>query len=112
VPASAARPSSAIDEQAHIEALRAETHSGLIRAGRPQPPLDRESARALVDAGYMPLADYIAVYGGETDARTPDWSLSVSAHFSAPIPRRTAYRATSVHCSLPRQWNRPARRRA
>ena len=30
---------------------------------RPEPLLDRETARALVDAGYMPLADYVAIYG-------------------------------------------------
>jgi hypothetical protein len=30
---------------------------------RPEPQLDRETARALVDAGYMPLADYVAIYG-------------------------------------------------
>jgi hypothetical protein len=27
------------------------------------PELDRTSARALVDAGYMPLADYITAFG-------------------------------------------------
>jgi hypothetical protein len=30
---------------------------------RPEPQFDRETARALVDAGYMPLADYVAIYG-------------------------------------------------
>ena len=37
---------------------------------RPEPLLDREAARALVDAGYMPLADYVAIYGTE-DAAQP-----------------------------------------
>jgi hypothetical protein len=30
---------------------------------RPEPQLDKETARALVEAGYMPLADYVAIYG-------------------------------------------------
>jgi len=30
--------------------------------------LDRAAARALVDAGYMPPADYFRLFGGESDA--------------------------------------------
>ncbi len=28
------------------------------------PGLDRATARALVDAGYMPLSDYVELFGG------------------------------------------------
>jgi len=36
---------------------------------RPEPQLDKETARALVEAGYMPLADYVAIYGISDAAR-------------------------------------------
>jgi hypothetical protein len=103
-----------IDEQARAEALRAEARSGLIRAGRPPPAFDRDMIRALVDAGYMSVADYIAVYDAEAgqEPPKPDWSLSVSARFSIAVPRRNVYRPTSVRCSLAKAPSRPARRRA
>jgi hypothetical protein len=101
-----------IEARAYAEALRSEAHCGLVRAGKPPPPYDRAMARALVDAGYMPLADYVAIYGDEAAQPARDWSVSVSARFVAAIPRRNVYRATSVHCSLSKPAGRLSRRRA
>jgi hypothetical protein len=71
--------------------------------------LDRETARALTDAGLMPLAEYIEMFGEAPTAaasaaplehtignhRTRQWS--VPAHFASPL-RRIRYRLTF--------WNR------
>lgn len=35
------------------------------------PKLDRETARALVDAGYMPMAEYVRLFGPNRSDRSP-----------------------------------------
>ena len=61
------------------------------------PQIDRITARALTEAGYMPLSEYIEMFGDEVSAeaaiakepipvgshRTRPWS--VPAHFASPI---------------------------
>jgi hypothetical protein len=103
------------DVQARAQARQAEARSGLVRGGTPPPSLDRETARALVEAGYMPLSDYVAIYGAEAEQRRePGWSLSVTARLTVAAPRRPVYRPTSVRCSLAKpsgrllQWRRRA----
>jgi hypothetical protein len=103
--ASARGPSEA-DTREHIQALEAEARSGLVRGGPPS--LDRETARALVEAGYLPLPEYLAMYGDTAhrqDATSGGWSHSVAARFAA-APRRRAYRATSVRYTLPKPSDR------
>jgi hypothetical protein len=71
--------------------------------------LDRETARALADAGFLPLDQYVEMFGeapATTDSaaplehtvgnhRTRQWS--VPAHFASPL-RRQRYRLSF--------WNR------
>lgn len=60
--------------------------------------MDRQTAAALTEAGYMPLAEYIAMFGDEVTAaarkpalkpvilgehRSRAWS--VPAHFASPL---------------------------
>ena len=66
------------------------------------PQMDRAVARALTEAGYMPLSEYIEMFADEVIGRTtPKESLpigshrtrpwSVPAHFASPI-RAAGYR--------------------
>jgi hypothetical protein len=71
------------------------------RGGRSE---DRDMARALVDAGYMPLADYVALYGEDATAGSSAPAIapamSMTAQFPAAFARRQTYRATSVRCTF------------
>lgn len=50
--------------------------------------IDRITARALVDAGYMPLAQYIRLFGGDHEAPTTVPSLDdMDTH---PSPQKTS----------------------
>lgn len=76
---------------------------------------DREMARALVDAGYMPVADYIELYGDDpAQAEAAVMPMSVSARFPVAFARRQTYRATSVRCTFAKpsarltRWERRA----
>jgi hypothetical protein len=104
-PASSRQPSE-VDAQEHAEALRAEARTGLARGGRPPPSLSREAARALVEAGYLPLPDYLALYGDAIEQQNSRWSLSVTARVTAAATRRNVYRATSIRYALPRLSDR------
>jgi hypothetical protein len=106
-----------IDQEARAEAERIEARTGLPRAGNGgSPALDRDLARALVDAGYMPLADYVALYGEDVVPQPvqAEQTGSVAAQFPAAFPRRQVYRATTVRCTFakpsPRlaKWERRA----
>ena len=61
--------------------------------------LDRTSARALVDAGYMPLSEYIAMFADEPTSEAaaveghPARQSTVPAHFASPT-RPNNYRIT------------------
>ena len=57
------------------------------------PQMDRATARALTEAGYMPLAEYIRAFGGAPveiprpvlAAVAMSRPLRVSAHFEGPV---------------------------
>jgi hypothetical protein len=99
-----ARGPSEVDANEHARARDAEARTGLVRGGTPPPSLDRETARALTEAGYLPLSDYLALYGDAAEPQEPAWSLTVAARFAAP--RRNVYRATSVRYALPKPSDR------
>jgi hypothetical protein len=115
-PGTPREPTSELDEAASRAAIEAEARTGLPRAANGGPPaVEREFARALVDAGYMPLADYVALFGAEVPARQePQYVMS--EHFRVAFPRRQMYRPTSVRCTFakpsPRlmRWERRASR--
>lgn len=55
---------------------------------------DRDTARALVDAGYMPLGEYIDMFAGDATAaklevlelnRHRTWRQTIPAHFERPM---------------------------
>ena len=100
------RQPSEADVHEHAEALQAEARTGLARGGTPPPSLDRETARALVEAGYLPLSDYLALYGDAVEQQNPRWSLSVTARLAAAATRRNVYRATSIRYALPKLSDR------
>jgi hypothetical protein len=109
-------PSSKIDEDAYRIGTSVEARTQLPRAANGEPPsLDRATARALVDAGYIPLADYVALYGHEiATAQEPRQAeeqegLHVTGHFPVAFPRRQTYRATSVRWTFAKPPPRPDR---
>jgi hypothetical protein len=104
-PESVREPSEA-DAYEHAEAIQAEARTGLARSGRLPPSLDRETARALVEAGYMPLPDYLTLFGDEVEQQNPRWSLSTTARLAAAATRRNVYRATSIRYALPKLSDR------
>jgi len=78
--------------------------------------LDREAARALVDAGYMPPAEYFRLFGDECEAgangrdsqtaeRLPTASVKLPARFDPA--RASCYRVTyrARGGTAPRQRN-------
>lgn len=95
-------PASETDAQADRIAKSVEAATGLPRTGGPPPSLDREMARALVDAGYMPLADYVALYGDDAavagPAPRPDQAptMQLIGRIRAAFGRRQTYRVASV----------------
>jgi hypothetical protein len=101
---------SEVDENARREAAGAEARTGLPRAGNGEPPLDRETAMALVEAGYMPLADYVALYGEvaaqDTSSRAQQ---SLTGQLAAAFPRRPMYHATSIRCTFAKPTRRLAK---
>ncbi len=52
---------------------------------------DRDTARALVDAGYMPLGEYIDMYAGDATAAVLELNRhrtrrqTIPAHFERPM---------------------------
>jgi hypothetical protein len=109
--------SSEDDALARAEALAAEARSGLARAGNSPPSMDRAAARALVEAGYMHVSDYLCLYGAEVvEPEQPDapLPLSITARLTVAAPRRNVYRATNVRYALPKppgrmfQWRHRA----
>lgn len=109
-------PFSQPDEEAARTARAVEARTGLPRAGGGPPSLDRETARALVEAGYMPLADYVALYGAEVAADRrlrlvdPEQTVRVTAHFPVAFPRRQTYRVASLRCTFAKPPRRVERR--
>ncbi|MCK1653200.1 hypothetical protein RAD15_34580 [Bradyrhizobium sp. 14AA] len=52
--------------------------------------LTRDSARALVDAGYMPLAHYIEMFGEDAPPETISPSIVPKKRRSAPVKKLPA----------------------
>jgi hypothetical protein len=77
------------------------------------PQIDRATARALTEAGYMPLREYILTFGDEVAAETTTElakeTVTIGAHRSRPwsVPAHFARPARASKYRVSYQWNRP-----
>ena len=77
------------------------------------PQIDRVTARAFTEAGYMPLSEYIRTFGDEVAAEATTElakeTVTIVAHRSRPwgVPAHfsSAARASNYYVSY--QWDRP-----
>jgi hypothetical protein len=77
------------------------------------PQIDRVTARALTEAGYMPLSEYTRTFGddmvAETTTELAKETVTIGAHRSRPwsVPAHFARAARASKYRVSYQWNRP-----